>query len=659
MEAARLAADVVDVKRRAMLPEMRRAVSRSIHVKQTEETERRLSKALAPVFVEQVREMADGLGELAGEKSTHDTAAGLVGQVFNPEDPRWHDKIVDAALPVLAVGMAESAVAHLLALGFDIRKGTKQTTASRWLAEHPGDIEKLEQLLAESGLDASVLTELPSWMKQNISDQLTETFAQPYWKDIHLATAGDAEDYLRRGLEEGWSIRRMADAMSQSFQDGTGKYAQMRATRIARTECLPGDTVVDGARVVAAYKRWYSGPFIEIVTKAGRKFSGTPNHPVLTLRGWVGLGDLQEPDGLVCCNRRKESSSLSGDLDIETPPPTVSEIFDSLAAVGVLERRCTTKPDFHGDGMEGEVDVLTPDGELSYGNFIPVEESGIEKILPESDFSELLLVAKGNLFPRGIGELGGLCAAANHPPVSGYESANVSIIDSKCPSNIHGGLPIPVPLEDTFGMRSELGVGAESGIKQQAPGSFETSPGDASPFAGTQYGGSVAVENPSNLDTAHAGQVEIDHPLSIRRIESWSGHVFNLTTRDGYFSIAEGLYTGNSGHALNSARKASLDGLLQDLPPEASDFIRPSWLSVLGNTTRDTHAALDGVPADDNGLWNLAGTLVPWPGHISLPAGERINCMCSISTEFGLGKDEARQMIQDYEQRTAEGEPEQ
>lgn len=51
-----------------------------------------------------------------------------------------------------------------------------------------------------------------------------------------------------------------------------------------------------------------------------------------------------------------------------------------------------------------------------------------------------------------------------------------------------------------------------------------------------------------------------------------------------------------------------------------------TWLSVLGTTTRATHAMLDGVPADEDGLWELGGVRVPWPGHWSLEAGERCNC---------------------------------
>ena len=75
-----------------------------------------------------------------------------------------------------------------------------------------------------------------------------------------------------------------------------------------------------------------------------------------------------------------------------------------------------------------------------------------------------------------------------------------------------------------------------------------------------------------------------------------------------------------------------------------------TWLSVLGDTTRDTHAALDGVPANENGMWDLAGYMVPWPSHTSLPAGERCNCMCTINMEIGMDEGSAQQLRSEYEE---------
>lgn len=108
------------------------------------------------------------------------------------------------------------------------------TTATEWLEEHGEDVVQLEEMLADLGLPVSVFTELPGWMKRDIVSNLRESFDQPYWRDIHLTTAGDAERVLEAGLTEGWSTRRMADEIASAM--GGDHYSRIRAMNIARTE---------------------------------------------------------------------------------------------------------------------------------------------------------------------------------------------------------------------------------------------------------------------------------------------------------------------------------------------------------------------------------------------------------------------------------------
>ena len=104
-----------------------------------------------------------------------------------------------------------------------------------------------------------------------------------------------------------------------------------------------------------------------------------------------------------------------------------------------------------------------------------------------------------------------------------------------------------------------------------------------------------------------------------------------------------------SGNALNGARKGVMDQLQEDLGDRVP--MRATWLSVLSNTTRDSHAQLDGVPADEDGLWDLDGVMVPWPGYYELPPGNRCNCRCSLLMELGMQDEEAGKLISDYYDR--------
>ena len=115
------------------------------------------------------------------------------------------------------------------------------TTATEWLNDHPGDVESLVQLLVDSGTDIELLTDLPPSMQKEIASQLADTFQQDYWLDIHNTTMGDATTSLQKGLNDGWSIRKIAESMRDNFIDpndpeGTKKYARRRSINIARTE---------------------------------------------------------------------------------------------------------------------------------------------------------------------------------------------------------------------------------------------------------------------------------------------------------------------------------------------------------------------------------------------------------------------------------------
>ncbi len=166
----------------------------------------------------------------------------------------WRERLIDKALPVLAVAMARAKVAAVLTLGVDVRKPpkpkrrrklygqagvrswfTKATSATRWLDEHPEALADLEEAVEAAGVPGfSILTELPTVMKRRIANALTYTFKQDYWDDIAEATEGAAERILRSGLREGWSIRQMARQIEESL--GSDEYARARSFNIARTE---------------------------------------------------------------------------------------------------------------------------------------------------------------------------------------------------------------------------------------------------------------------------------------------------------------------------------------------------------------------------------------------------------------------------------------
>lgn len=80
----------------------------------------------------------------------------------------------------------------------------------------------------------------------------------------------------------------------------------------------------------------------------------------------------------------------------------------------------------------------------------------------------------------------------------------------------------------------------------------------------------------------------------------------------------------NAGHAFGIERVSAETGMA----------MVKEWLSVLGTTTRDSHAALDGVQSDAQGMFDLNGYRIPWPAHSSLPPHDRCSCQCTTISAF-------------------------
>lgn len=168
----------------------------------------------------------------------------------------------------------------------------------------------------------------------------------------------------------------------------------------AHPNCLLGDTVVSTcSRVSNVFKRSYKGVVVYITTKSGRTLSITPNHQVMTSTGWVEAGKLNLGSKLVCGNdvavalHHQENN-------------VVAEFADLFSAVNVSvdSSAVTTSPtapeDFHGDGSDGEVEIVLIDrlswdkvkaalGQDIIDDELPVT-AGVDNALPSLCSSEEL-----------------------------------------------------------------------------------------------------------------------------------------------------------------------------------------------------------------------------------------------------------------------------
>ncbi len=122
-------------------------------------------------------------------------------------------------------------------------------------------------------------------------------------------------------------------------------------------QCFPGSTqVLSQAPVTKLYRRWYRGESTVLHTEDGGVVESTPNHPLLTHRGWVAAQEIQIGDHVV--QALPESLSILVQ-DRERDYPVLAQYLDALAPLGLVQQRRTLDRGFHGDApFDQQVDVV-------------------------------------------------------------------------------------------------------------------------------------------------------------------------------------------------------------------------------------------------------------------------------------------------------------
>jgi len=120
--------------------------------------------------------------------------------------------------------------------------------------------------------------------------------------------------------------------------------------------CFTGLTKVsltNGCRNLWRY--WYVGDLVNIQLQGCELIECTPNHPILTLRGWLPANEIQEGDYLVSCK-----GNNSGIINQETTNDhtTFDQLFDSLSASEVVTVSAPSEFNFNGDIPDEQVDII-------------------------------------------------------------------------------------------------------------------------------------------------------------------------------------------------------------------------------------------------------------------------------------------------------------
>lgn len=130
--------------------------------------------------------------------------------------------------------------------------------------------------------------------------------------------------------------------------------------------CVFPNTKVIAPDIEAMTRSSYSGCVVEIGTSDGARLTVTPNHIVLTARGWVRAKNLIKGDKVINYSRGIKSVIESDPTDNDGIP-TIEEFFTSLLESGAVPamRMPISSEDFKGDASsDGEIDIIFIDGKL-------------------------------------------------------------------------------------------------------------------------------------------------------------------------------------------------------------------------------------------------------------------------------------------------------
>lgn len=307
--------------------------------------------------------------------------------------------------------------------------------------------------------------------------------------------------------------------------------------------CFTGSTKVslaNGCRNLWRY--WHSGDIVRIGVVGHPSFEATPNHPILTGRGWLAAHEIQEGDYLASS---VDESERVVDGHNTQHSAAFADLYVALALAGNPETAPAAEFDFHGDVPENDVDSIRVEKDLS----LRLKTGGLEEL------KKLVLAApdSGSFHARpsfisevfhsfgssGSGEIGALSGGQLGEPNT-IGAAPVSQRDTRQGENIADDLPgAPVSLRDFEHAASGL-VELHHGVGLGA--------GAAGGFLRREFVLKAALEGAGGMvraDLVNMAEVLKAHPsvkgfhrVDKKSIVVFAGHVYTMETEEGWFPLA-------------------------------------------------------------------------------------------------------------------------
>ena len=199
--------------------------------------------------------------------------------------------------------------------------------------------------------------------------------------------------------------------------------------------CFIGETLVAAdSPIERSYQHEYSGDLVTIDTASGVHFTCTPNHPILTPRGWVAAKCLNNGDDLLVTGRTNENALSWWNPDVNHRFTSMETVHELLY---MLTRKRTRKlgVNFHGDIATSDVEVVAKESFLRFCLNAVRNKSIIEILLKRADASNFCesthmkglrgVMSSASRIMGGFGVLAAfLWGHGSHPDVHGFRTAS-------------------------------------------------------------------------------------------------------------------------------------------------------------------------------------------------------------------------------------------
>lgn len=218
--------------------------------------------------------------------------------------------------------------------------------------------------------------------------------------------------------------------------------------------CVAGDSEViapDSRRLIRSF---FTGDLVKIRLTGGSILTVTPNHPVLTERGFIAAKFIDKSYKLI---RNIARDSLAGDIpDNDLRVASIAEVFSSLDkhfGMSTITMPVTSE-DFHGDGkaINGNVDIVNIDRFLiddlvtsrdqKLANFFFNVCRRHDALSPSTTLSQCLMTL-AHAFDSGMSgsDLATALSRSSSLPESGVSLTSPASYDARILKSQHDGVP--------------------------------------------------------------------------------------------------------------------------------------------------------------------------------------------------------------------------